>query len=228
MRTTPNYKLPLIDPGDSFGPEAINQGMETIDTTLKEKQDTITDAQGKVTTDHLPVIPVANGGTGVQALFGAGGLMSALFSAQGVPGYLTFLTESFASGGLISVPNLRNQMGLGLSGPVPVTAGGTGVTDLASLVAQLNANGAARVATGSYVGTGAGSVTLAFDFAPKVVIIFGNDIGIFVHPNSKGWTCNLGLTGTASWQGNTLTVGSSYQMFSLNTSGATYHWCVLG
>lgn len=62
-----------------------------------------------------------------------------------------------------------------VSGILPVGRGGTGVTSLSALAAQIAANGGCRIATGSYVGNGlsgeSNPTVLQFPFKPKYVTI---------------------------------------------------------
>ena len=117
-----------------------------------------------------------------------------------------------------------------VSGILPVIRGGTGVDSLAAL-------GAARIQTGSYVGTGkAGSSnpnSITFSFTPRLVVITekeDNMKGMWVH-NSLRMMVGSSDTNIASLSGNTLSwydVNSGNILKQLNFNGRTYCWVAFG
>lgn len=109
-----------------------------------------------------------------------------------------------------------------LSGVLPESKGGTGVT---SLSAMLTAAGGARIQTGSYVGTGtygaSNPCTLTFDFVPKLMLMSWNG----APPNYNQYNTSLAI-----WKPNyqymhrvgTGSVSTDYCTWSL--SGTTLSW----
>lgn len=68
----------------------------------------------------------------------------------------------------------------GVTGVLPVANGGTGANSLASLLSTLQSNGMAKIAVGSYVGTGTygkdNPCSLTFDFSPQILFLLGDHI----------------------------------------------------
>lgn len=113
-----------------------------------------------------------------------------------------------------------------------------------------NSKNAAKIATGSYTGTGkcgqANPNSLTFDFAPKIVIVIQDKDSIL--PGSGVWngyafiwTYGMGYTylkssngqNTFNLSGNTLSWyqtydTSTYVKYQLNTSGTTYNYVAIG
>lgn len=63
----------------------------------------------------------------------------------------------------------------GVTGILPAANGGTGVNSLAALLSTLQSNGMAKIAVGSYVGTGTygkdNPCSLTFDFVPRILVL---------------------------------------------------------
>lgn len=122
--------------------------------------------------------------------------------------------------------------------------------------ASTNADKKAKIATGTYSGTGkygsANKNSLTFGFVPKVVIIaedkyFSNMVGyaigsgVFVNGGTSGFTA-VGYAHTTSgqstvsvygvvvtWNGNTVAWYNREDYYGqLNYSGATYHYIAIG
>lgn len=113
--------------------------------------------------------------------------------------------------------------------------------------------GLARVATGTYVGTGAGGAdnpnVLTFPFQPKVVyisltgqtnrcdatlpLVYGSRIGLVYSATSSNWSTHSTYPLNLVWEGNTLSLTytlntTSVEERQLNIDGATYDWVVWG
>ena len=129
-----------------------------------------------------------------------------------------------------------------LSGVLPESKGGTGVT---SLSAMLTAAGGARIQIGSYVGTGtygaSNPCSLTFDFVPKCVIVANKSMPEFNLGTSfrvvimiQGQT-NSQVQSSAlyvSWTGNTVryytTDNMSLSGGGINVRSETYLWVAIG
>ena len=97
--------------------------------------------------------------------------------------------------------------------------------------------GVARIATGSYVGTGDGMVKISFDFVPKFVFVMASQDGVnyveIVWISGMTKAVHLGcLTAsinqrkeTFSLSGNTLTISNAGYV---DVSGETYHYVAFG
>ena len=122
------------------------------------------------------------------------------------------------------------------------TQGSTNPVQSGGVYTALSALGAARIQTGSYVGTGkAGSSNpnrITFSFTPKLVVITENGSnmnGRWVH-NSSSMIIGGSNTDIASLSGNTLSwyaddtwgVDSSTILEQLNFNGRTYYWVAFG
>ena len=110
------------------------------------------------------------------------------------------------------------------------------------------ANGCAKIAAGSYVGTGSNPTTLTFSFAPKLVIVSYENDGLipYSHSGFRGWYQSFvwfsGQTTTkfirynsfaSSYDSFTLTFTESSNSLSwnsslLNESGMTYEYLAIG
>lgn len=111
--------------------------------------------------------------------------------------------------------------------------------------------GVARVATGSYVGTGTSGasnpVVLTFPVQPKVVYIsitgnetrcdatlpwmYGSRIGLVYSSTSSNWSTHTTYPVNLVWEGNTLSFTytlntTSADQRQLNIEGATYDWAI--
>lgn len=113
--------------------------------------------------------------------------------------------------------------------------------------------GIARVASGSYVGTGTGGANnptvLTFPFQPKVVYIsltgqtnrcdatlplmYGSRIGLVYSATSSNWSTHSTYPLNLVWEGNTLALtytlnNTSVDQRQLNISDLTYDWFIWG
>lgn len=113
--------------------------------------------------------------------------------------------------------------------------------------------GIARVASGSYVGTGTGGAdnptVLSFPFQPKVVyisvtgqtnrcdatlpLVYGSRIGLVYSATSSNWSTHSTYPLNLVWEGNTLSMtytlnNTSVEQRQLNSSGLTYEWFAWG
>lgn len=113
--------------------------------------------------------------------------------------------------------------------------------------------GIAKIATGTYVGTGAGGATnpntLTFPFKPKAVFIaltgksdrcdatlplmYGSGIGLVYSSTSSNWSTHSVYPINLVWEDNTLAFTytlstTSVEQRQLNISEATYKWVIWG
>lgn len=113
--------------------------------------------------------------------------------------------------------------------------------------------GIAKMATGTYVGTGTGGSanpsTLVFPFIPKVAfislegntsrcdatlpLVYGSRIGLVYSATSSNWSTHSTFPINLVWEGNTLywtyTLNTtSVEQRQLNISDATYKWIIFG
>lgn len=113
--------------------------------------------------------------------------------------------------------------------------------------------GIARVASGTYVGTGTGGANnptaLSFPFQPKVVyislegqtnrcdttlpLVYGSGIGLVYSATSSNWATHSTYPINLVWEGNTLSLtytlnNTSVEQRQLNISDATYNWVAIG
>lgn len=113
--------------------------------------------------------------------------------------------------------------------------------------------GIARVASGSYVGTGTGGVdnptVLTFPFQPKVVyisltgqtnrcdatlpLVYGSRIGLVYSATSSNWATHSTYPLNLVWEGNSLYFtytlnNTSVEQRQLNISDLTYDWFIWG
>ena len=134
----------------------------------------------------------------------------------------------------------------GVTGILPVANGGTGTNSLAALLSTLQSNGMAKIATGSYVGTGTYGVnhpcSLTFPFVPKLVSLGGSAGAPYSHYNSHAWvngtaTNTLGIYNNNKvldyisivWNGNVVSWSSNTSANQqLNVSEATYFYVAIG
>lgn len=138
-------------------------------------------------------------------------------------------------------------------GVLPVANGGTGAGTVDGALAVLGLTGAAKIATGSYEGTGeyfgqpysAYKNTLTFPFVPKLVVVQGagglatelfmvNGTGSVEIPvlreGDMGWF-NTYTDVTVSWSGNTVTwhtVASKSAGEQFNAKDSTYRYVAFG
>lgn len=110
--------------------------------------------------------------------------------------------------------------------------------------ANANADAKAKIAAGSYTGTGkygsSNKNRLAFDFAPKFLVVAkdGNRTGYdtgssfyWVYPSTGSVNitkANESYTPSVSVSGNTVSWYSDAAATQLNTSGTTYHYFAIG
>ena len=124
----------------------------------------------------------------------------------------------------------------GVTGVLPVANGGTGANSLASLLSTLQSNGMAKIAVGSYVGTGTygkdNPCSLTFDFVPQILVVCGGwpftairgGTDILVASSATSWNILLTWSGkTVSWYTNG---GEPY--YGNNHFGMTYHYAAIG
>ena len=135
-----------------------------------------------------------------------------------------------------------------LTGVLPVDNGGTGVDNLEALKTAL---GVIKVATGSYVGTGAGeTLTLTFDFTPRVVFVSSESAsnnnscctminncekaivnGHLTPSGSAGSNNMISSLLNVTWGEKNVTWENSYgrlDLYNLNHSGCTYKYVAMG
>lgn len=143
----------------------------------------------------------------------------------------------------------------GVTGILPVANGGTGVSSLAALVTALSGQGVAKIATGSYVGTGtygaSNPCSLTFDFPPKLVMVLGPSANSNGVANSSPLYCCAtfacealqstyqergyvsfdvvsggGANAYAKLSGNTLSWYSVSARYQLNARATNYYICI--
>lgn len=135
-----------------------------------------------------------------------------------------------------------------LTGVLPVDNGGTGVDNLEALKTAL---GVIKVATGSYVGTGAGTtLTLTFDFTPRVVFVSSESasnnhscctminncekaiVNGHLTPSGSGGSNNMiSSLLNVTWGENNVTWENSYgrlDLYNLNHKDCTYKYVAIG
>ena len=128
-----------------------------------------------------------------------------------------------------------------LSGVLPESKGGTGVT---SLSAMLTAAGGARIQTGSFRGTGTSGASnpcrLTFDFVPSFFMLISppgatmEESSIFscwINQTGIFWRLVYTLSGTTlSWyyDSSSSSVPTDYSPAQGNSTYSTYCWLALG
>lgn len=106
-------------------------------------------------------------------------------------------------------------------------------------ISAASGGGGAKIATGSYVGTGtygsSNPCSLTFDFEPKILVIsevsraneaimqYGCGLSLYKFTSGYGYSITLSWTGmTVSWYQK----DAAYAQ--LNTSRSTYRWTAIG
>lgn len=141
------------------------------------------------------------------------------------------------------------------SGVLPVDRGGTGTTDINSLVSSIITHiGAAKIQTGTYTGTGSGGYnnknSLTFNFAPKILCISSgiattdNDEHghhAILYPDIQGgmiwwyartsgisaqYLMNVSISGNTVYWYNA--IADEYPRYQLNSLNAKYYYVALG
>ena len=159
MQQTANYGLKKPETNEYYNVGDFNYNADAIDAALKGLEDGKADIgpDGKVPAEQLPEIQKI---TVDDALSGT--------STNPVQNKVVkaALDQKAASQHTHSVSNI--------TGVLPTSKGGTGVQSLSALAEAMKA---AKVQTGSYVGTGTygdeNPCSLTFEFAPKLVWIVG-------------------------------------------------------
>ena len=220
---------PLVLPGNPTAnlQAAPKQYIDSVASTLNTALASHTHAATDITSG---VLPLARGGTGGASA--AAGLYQ-----------------------LVNNTTALNASGLSATdcfGIADVSAGDGKKLQLGQLTTYLLNNlGAARIQTGSYVGTGtygsSNPCSLTFDFMPQLFILFGKANSNANYRNMiiaiKGGTqlafmigsgsnpaaaegSNVGLT--FSWGSSTLNWYATNLNYQLNASGVTYNWLAAG
>lgn len=131
-------------------------------------------------------------------------------------------------------------------GTLPVSMGGTGVTSMASLAANLINNGLTRIVTGSYAGNGSYGASnpksLTFTSPPQLILVMP---AYSTNPQNGGFIALHGVTSLRSgglnddvttntssqlyltWSGNTVSWYGTAAAQQNNTSGTTYYYLAL-
>lgn len=134
----------------------------------------------------------------------------------------------------------------GVIGVLPVANGGTGASSLEALLSTLQSNGVAKIATGSYVGTGTYGVnnpcSLTFPFVPKLVSLGCVSLASISAQSARAWVNRTAgeTTGVINnnkeperviitWNGKTVSWWSNTSAnHQLNNSTLTYCYVVIG
>lgn len=184
-------KNPATDGADTFNIETmLNENWDKIDEAVSKKAEL--GADGKVSAEQLPEMNYDKAGSAaaVQKNLDAHtgnrsnphGVTAAQVRARAdtwVPSW----SEVSGKPGTFPPSGHNHDAANIVSGILPVERGGTGVTSLSALAAQIAANGGCRIATGSYVGTGnfgsASPTSIQLPFPAKYV-------GILTSKTSEG------------------------------------------
>lgn len=237
MQQTANYGLKKPETNEYYNVGDFNYNADAIDAALKGLEDGKADIgpDGKVPAEQLPEIQKI---TVDDALSGT--------STNPVQNKVVkaALDQKAASQHTHSVSNI--------TGVLPASKGGTGVQSLSALAEAMKA---AKVQTGSYVGTGTygdeNPCSLTFEFAPKLVWIVGylNNGGQYHFSESSSYHyhvfcgeipttytsgCGLGSEsssyGKRSADGKTIywyTTGSDASL-QFNRTGYVYYYIAIG
>lgn len=249
MKYTTNYNLKKPDDNDNVLISDLNGNADAVDAALHALAEGLNGAQGSLASapekqsladgDGVVVTDSAAGNSAKRVLWSTVKTVLAQLFAP--------LTHKHAAGDVTSgtfaaarIPGL--DAGKITSGILPVARGGTGVSSLAALAANL---GVSSVVTGTYVGNGTYGLNkktaLTFAAPPKLVIVWGNDENRGLMPDGYGWrnsflwaynqdisyTTNSSANVFYTLSGNTLSWYSDSDWQQLNTLGKTYNYFAL-
>ena len=249
-------KNPATDGADTFNIETmLNENWDKIDEAVAKKAEL--GADGKIPAEQLPEMNYDKAGSAeaVQKNLDAHtgnrsnphGVTASQVGARAdtwVPSW----GEVSGKPGTFPPSGHNHDASNIVSGILPAGRGGTGVTSLSALAAQVAANGGCRIATGSYVGTGTGGqsnpTSITVGFSPKVVIV-GNTSPV----NTEFWFLIMvnpldhSVEGLPSFRSDTRDIFVSWtgsgvswyanskfnpQFVQLNEAGITYQWIAWG
>lgn len=128
-----------------------------------------------------------------------------------------------------------------VTGILGAANGGTGVTSLAALKTALGISGGVQVATGTYNGNGSTSFTINFSFAPRFLMISGNDYNAYyvvsyIYTSFGGTVSRSALPASSTsfysvksvLSGNSVTITGTGATEACNKSGITYSYTAFG
>lgn len=169
----PSDQLPTVTPGsigalpeDGTATAAKKLATaRTIRTNLSSTGTASFDGTANITPGVTGTLPVTNGGTGNTT-----GLAASATKLAAARTIRTNLAGT-AAAGFDGSKNITP----GVTGILPAAHGGTGVDSLDGLISALTGQGMAKIAAGSYKGTGTygadNPCRLTFDFSPKIVYV---------------------------------------------------------
>lgn len=252
-------KNPATDGADTFNIETmLNENWEKVDEAVAKKAEL--GADGKIPAEQLPEMNYDKAGSAeaVQKNLDAHtgnrsnphGVTASQVGARAdtwVPSW----GEVSGKPGTFPPSGHNHDASNIVSGILPAGRGGTGVTSLSALAAQIAANGGCRIATGSYAGVSTEqdsshgpAKVFNLPFVPKALIIVErldeertSDINsgptIWIAINGATYVAptysNGNQRGCAEfvWSGATVSV-SGYGGKYPNWNGSTYDWFALG
>ena len=246
-------KNPATDGADTFNIETmLNENWDKIDEAVAKKAEL--GADGKVSAEQLPEMNYDKAGSAAAVQKNLDAHTGNKSNPHGVTAvqvgaradtWVPSWSEVSGKPGTFPPSGHNHDAANIVSGILPVGRGGTGVTSLSALAAQIAANGGCRIATGSYVGNGgfgSGSPnTVTCGFPPKFVIVSNIQLVngrywwlLMVNPFTAAieGLPNFSTTAqkiTVSWSGNNVSwYGSTAASYQLNEAGTTYSWVAFG
>lgn len=155
-------KNPATDGADTFNIETmLNENWDKIDEAVAKKAEL--GADGKVSAEQLPEMNYDKAGSAAAVQKNLDAHTGNRSNPHGVTAsqvgaradtWVPSWGEVSGKPGTFPPSGHNHDASNIVSGILPVGRGGTGVTSLSALAAQIAANGGCRIATGSYVGTG--------------------------------------------------------------------------
>lgn len=238
MTKTENYELAKPEMNDYADVDVLNGNADLLDAALKALEDHKVNKAGDTMTGDLTVqksyprvrlAPTADGSNSI--------VMDAINQAM----LQSRNAASDANRRGLLVRNSAKSAGIaGALVLMDVVDGAYTYYDVLH-AGNIEANKLARIATGSYIGTTGsdeeGSVTLNFDFEPKMVVVVGScyfDLGtVFVRPQNPN--NGIGHVSSSSyvphtaveWGDKSITY-SGYDDASYNQTGGTYYYAAFG
>lgn len=216
-------KNPATDGADTFNIETmLNQNWDKIDEAVAKKAEL--GADGKVSAEQLPEMNYDKAGSAAAVQKNLDAHTGNRSNPHGVTAsqvgaradtWVPSWGEVSGKPGTFPPSGHNHDASNIVSGILPVGRGGTGVTSLSALAAQLAANGGCRIATGSYVGDGNDDreLIVQFPWLPKWFVLVGQ-----TYANSSS---SLGITYGAPPQAGNANAQSQVYIPYLPTSKPT-------